>query len=105
MVELILELCSKIDHESIGGTGLNGSSVGGLGIGEIEGLHSGWILNELVHETNVMESTCVDVVIDLLGDGRVIQTKRVNWELREGHYNEYNGHDNYAAETATNAGC
>lgn len=104
LVELILELCPEVDHESVRGTGLNSTSVCGSTIGEFERLHSGWILNEFVHKSNVVEATGINGIINLLGNGGVIQTKGVNWKLRKGHYNEYNSHDDDAAETATKAG-
>ena len=69
LVELVLEYTSEIDHKSILGPGLNSSSISISTITEIHSLHLGWILDELVHEPNVMESRGEYVVVYLFSDG------------------------------------
>jgi len=68
LVELVLEYTSEIDHKSILGPGLNRSSVSIGAITEIHSLHLGWILDELMHEANVMETGGEYVIIYLFSD-------------------------------------
>lgn len=80
LVKLVLELGSEVDHEAVLGSGFNGSSACSRRVGEVKSLHGRGILDELVHEAQVVETTRKDCWTNLLGYGRVIKPIGVNWQ-------------------------
>ena len=51
LVQLVLELSPEVHHQAVFRSGLDCSSVGRGGIRKLQSLHSGGVLDELVHET------------------------------------------------------
>jgi hypothetical protein len=80
LVQLVLELSSEVNHQSIFRSSLDGSSVSGGTVREIQGLHGGWVLDELMHETQVVITTLKNVLIDLLSDRRVVKPISIHGE-------------------------
>ena len=103
LLKLVLELSSKVNHKSILGPGLNGPSVGVRAVREVKSLHGSGILDELMHETQVVITTCVDVFTDLLSDRRVIKPIGVHGKRTEGQDDEGDHDDHHQAYTACDA--
>ena len=71
-VKLVLKDGSKVDHESILGSGFDDTTACLRVVAELHGLHLGGILNELMHEPYKMITRLVYIFIYLLCDRRIV---------------------------------
>ena len=71
-----MERGSEVDHEAILGSSVDWTSDGAwrLLIREGEHLQSHWVLDELVHETQIVVPRLKHLRVDLFRNGRVIQS-------------------------------
>lgn len=77
-IKLILELCSEVNHKTISWSGFNWSSSSICISREIKSLHTRWVLNEFMHETQVMESRSKNKWTYLFSNWWIVKSISVN---------------------------
>lgn len=80
-----MERGSEVDHEAILGSGIDWTSdcACRLLIREGKHLESHWVLDELVHETQIVVPRLKDLRVYLFRNGRVIQSVGLDRQGRE----------------------
>lgn len=95
LVQLVLELSSEINHQSIFWSSFDCAPVGWMCIRKLQSLHRCRILNEFVHEAQVMITWCIYLVTYLLCDRRVVKPVSIDGYRTEREDNESNNNHHH----------